>query len=135
MSILSWSMLEAMAAGCAVVGSATAPVEEVIEDGKDGLLADFFNCKAIAEKADLALANNKEIREIRTRARKTIVERYDLQKVCLPKHVALVEGLANGQAPTAIGAAGIRGPRDTSHRPPKTSNVMDVVKRVVRRKH
>ena len=46
--VLSWSMVEAMAAGCPLVASATAPVEELVEHGVNGLLAPFWEPEKIA---------------------------------------------------------------------------------------
>jgi glycosyltransferase involved in cell wall biosynthesis len=87
--VLSWSMLEAMAAGCIVVGSKTAPVEEVIRHGDNGLLADWFSPESLAGAVSEALTNPSQMRR---RARETVLERYDLAKV-LPKQLALIDGL------------------------------------------
>jgi glycosyltransferase involved in cell wall biosynthesis len=46
--VLSWSLLEAMAAGCALVASATPPVQEVLSDGETAMLVDFFDAQAQA---------------------------------------------------------------------------------------
>lgn len=55
--VLSWSLLEAMAAGCAVVASATPPVLEVLEDRVSALLVDFFNPMAQADALEQILQN------------------------------------------------------------------------------
>ena len=91
--VLSWSMLEAMAMGCLIIGSKTEPVEEVIKDKVNGLLVDFHDHKALAEKVDLVLKNQDDFIKIRKKARETIVKGYDLKTVCLPKQVNLVESL------------------------------------------
>jgi glycosyltransferase involved in cell wall biosynthesis len=46
--VLSWSLLEAMAAGCAIVASASPPVQEVLQHGRSALLVDFFDPEAQA---------------------------------------------------------------------------------------
>jgi glycosyltransferase involved in cell wall biosynthesis len=89
--ILSWSMLEAMSLGCLVVGSRTAPVEEVIRHGENGLLADFFSPDEVADGVVRALENHADCRRMRQAARRTVVERYDLERVCLPMQLALIE--------------------------------------------
>jgi glycosyltransferase involved in cell wall biosynthesis len=90
--VLSWSMLEAMACNCAVVASRTPPVEEVIEDGKNGHLVDFFSPEAIADKVDEVLRDLHERDRIGGAARQTVLDRYDLAG-CLPSQIELVEKL------------------------------------------
>jgi glycosyltransferase involved in cell wall biosynthesis len=89
--VLSWSLLEAMSAGCLVVGSRTPPVEEVMRDGENGLLTDFFSTARLAERIDQALSMDS--RPLREAARKTVVERFDLKRVCLPAQLELAARL------------------------------------------
>ena len=91
--VLSWSMLEAMSLECLVLGSKTEPVEEVIKDNKNGLLVDFFDHKEIARLAIDVLNNPDSYIKLRKAARKTIVDKYDLNSVCMPKQLELIERL------------------------------------------
>lgn len=84
--VLSWSMLEVMAAGCLLVASKTAPVLEVVQDGVNGLLVDFFSPQNIANRVEEALNYPQEMKTIRANARETILKRYDLAKL-LPQHL------------------------------------------------
>lgn len=43
-------MLEAMATGCVVVGSDTAPVREIIEDGVNGRLVGMFDAEQLVDR-------------------------------------------------------------------------------------
>jgi glycosyltransferase involved in cell wall biosynthesis len=91
--VLSWGLLEAMAAGCAIVASRTPPVEEVITDGENGYLADFFDGEAIADRVGDLLEHPKRHENIRAAARQTVVHRYDLAEICLPAYLALLRRL------------------------------------------
>ncbi|AIB16635.1 glycosyl transferase family 1 (plasmid) [Azospirillum argentinense] len=97
--VLSWSFLEAMSAGCLIVGSATQPVEEVLKDRENGLLVDFFDQKGIADRIDEVLDHPDRMQDLRLRARETVVRNYDLRTVTLPRHLALIEDLIAGRTP------------------------------------
>lgn len=92
--VLSWSLLEAMAAGCTVIASRTAPVEEVIRDGANGYLVDFFDSDALADRICRTLDRPEDDEPVRARARRTVIERYDLDTVCLPSYLRLMRRLA-----------------------------------------
>lgn len=82
--VLSWSLLEAMASGCLVVASATSPVQEMIIDGDNGLLTDFFDADMLARKVAGALADPQAHAPLRARAREFVVHNHDLRTRCLP---------------------------------------------------
>jgi glycosyltransferase involved in cell wall biosynthesis len=100
--VLSWSLLEAMACGCAVVASDVAPVREVIQHGKNGLLVDFFDQPALCDAIDRVLDHPDRMQKMRDAARKTVVERYDLATIALPRQLALVQALAEGRDPRKV---------------------------------
>jgi glycosyltransferase involved in cell wall biosynthesis len=95
--VLSWSVMEALAAGCIVVGSRTAPVEEVIRDGENGLLVDFFSPDEIARTAIDAVRRNDALADMRRKARDSILGRYDLA-TCLPRQLSFLRGIAVGDS-------------------------------------
>jgi glycosyltransferase involved in cell wall biosynthesis len=90
--VLSWSLLEALSAGCVVIGSDTAPVREVL-NSENGLLVPFFDVEQMAERVIEVLANPDRFQAMRTHARQSIIDRYDLRRTCLPKMLALIKGM------------------------------------------
>lgn len=86
--VLSWSVLEAMSAGCVVIGSSTAPVREVLQDGKNGLLVDFFSPREVAERVDEVFAHRDRMQSIRISARQSVIERFAVtQSIQAYRHV------------------------------------------------
>ena len=108
--VLSWSCLEAMAAGCLVVGSRTPPVEEVIRDGHNGLLVDFFSPEEVAERVDQILDHPDRMQRLREAARETVVHRYALES-CLNRQVKLIEEMAKKGASGRAKPAATKGRR------------------------
>jgi len=90
--VLSWSMLEAMACEGLVVGSDTAPVQEVITNGINGLLIDFFRPDQLAQTLNNVLDRPTDFTQIRKKARETVLAKYDLNS-CLQQRLAWLSSL------------------------------------------
>jgi glycosyltransferase involved in cell wall biosynthesis len=88
--VLSWSMLQAMSAGAPLIASNTEPVLEVVEDGVNGLLVDFFAVEALAQRVIDVLARPQDYAAMRAAARRTVVERFDLASRCLPRWLEIL---------------------------------------------
>ena len=67
---LSWSLLEAMAAGCCIVASDTAPVREVLNDGETGVLVDFFSSEHQANAIEALLDSDDRRHSLADAARR-----------------------------------------------------------------
>jgi glycosyltransferase involved in cell wall biosynthesis len=88
--ILSWSLIEAMSVGCVLITSNTAPVQEVIEDGEQGLLFAFKDHATLARLATAALADPAGHAHLGQAARQRAQERFDFETVSLPAYRALL---------------------------------------------
>jgi glycosyltransferase involved in cell wall biosynthesis len=87
--VLSWSLLEAMSVGCAIVASDTAPVREAI-DGENGFLVPFFDVAGLSERVIELLANRRRHKSMRERARQHVMDRYDAERICVPKMMSVI---------------------------------------------
>ena len=77
--VLSWSMMEAMAAECVVIASDTAPVREVIQHRKNGLLVDFFAVDGLVDAVDEVFSHKTRMRNLGIQARKHILKNYPVE--------------------------------------------------------
>jgi glycosyltransferase involved in cell wall biosynthesis len=102
--VLSWSMLESLAAECLVIGSATPPVQEALKAGENGLLVDFFDIDGWVRTLSDALARPGAFSPLRKAARQGILKTYDLKSICLPRQLKLIEAVARGDTPETLAA-------------------------------
>jgi glycosyltransferase involved in cell wall biosynthesis len=90
--VLSWSLVQAMAAECTILSSATAPVQEVIDHGVHGRLADFYDVDSLIAQALEVLRDPPAFRHLGQQARARVLERYEKAK-CIDQLVQYFEGL------------------------------------------
>lgn len=83
--VLSWSMLEAMSAGCVVIGSDTTPVREVVQHGVNAMLVPFFAVDELAERVAAVLKERDRLQPLRDAARRHVVDNFDAKRVCVPR--------------------------------------------------
>ena len=83
--VLGRSVLEAMSVGCAIVGSDTAPVREVLQPGHTGLLVDFFDSLGLAQTVARLLDDAPQRQQLGQQARAWAQAHCDLDRVSLPQ--------------------------------------------------
>lgn len=94
--VLSWSLLEAMSVGCAIVASDTQPLHEAIENDVTGRLVGFFDVDNLVSEIEALLDDPAARRRLGLAARAFACTHYDLQSVCLPLQMGWVQRLADG---------------------------------------
>jgi glycosyltransferase involved in cell wall biosynthesis len=92
--VASWSLREAMSAGCAIVGSDTAPVREFVQDGVTGLLAPFLQPDAIADRILEILEDENLNARLRKAARAWAVSHLDMDRY-LRRYEMLIQKVLN----------------------------------------
>lgn len=91
--IISYSILEALACSCVLVASNTGPCREIVKDGENGLLANFFDHQEIASLCCDVLANPKRFSKLGKAGRELIGRDYNAL-VNLNRQIALVTSIA-----------------------------------------
>lgn len=92
--VLSWSLLEAMSVGCAIVASDTAPVREAVVHDETGRLVDFFDPGQLAQEVCALLDDAGARARLGGNARLFAQGNFDLRKVCLPRQLHWLHGIA-----------------------------------------
>jgi len=88
--VLSWSLLNALAVGCAVLASDTPPVREMICSGQNGMLVDFFDIDTFVRTALDILSSPFQYMDLRQEAVRRIQARHAMD-VAVPRLLRFVE--------------------------------------------
>jgi glycosyltransferase involved in cell wall biosynthesis len=91
--VLSWSLVEAMACECLILGSDTGPVRDAITNGETGILNDFFDVAALSRAMIDACDNPHNYTQIRSQARQAALAQFDKDTVGVPAWMALIKEL------------------------------------------
>jgi glycosyltransferase involved in cell wall biosynthesis len=91
---LSWSLVEAMACECLILGSDTAPVRDAVTNGVDGILNDFFDVAALSDAMIAAVRQPEKFADLRRSARRTAFDRFDRRTIGVPGWLGLIDQLA-----------------------------------------
>lgn len=87
--VLSWSLIEAMATGCAIVASDTAPVREAIRHGEQAMLVEFFDSPGLAATVRSLLADDGRRASLSLAAQRQACTDYDLAALLPHRRVML----------------------------------------------
>lgn len=86
---LSWSLFQAMSTGAFILGSNTAPVRDLVQDGVNGVLVEPRDLDAMEAVMLEALDNPRKFQPLQEAGRDTILDKYSFE-VCLPKLAAFL---------------------------------------------
>jgi glycosyltransferase involved in cell wall biosynthesis len=119
--VLSWSLLEALSSGCLVIASDVPSVKEAITDRRNGLLVDFFDQAGLCDRIDEVLGHPDRMQSLREVARRTVIERFDLHSVTLPRQLRLIEAVQNRWNPRQINVLRREPDRKKTRSTPRTA--------------
>jgi len=92
--VSSWSLVEALSAGCYVIASRTPPVREAVQDGVKRSAVRLLRCRGTrgsrVEALEKPTENAKRSVAPRANPRSAL---FDLRTVCLPRQIAIWENL------------------------------------------
>ncbi len=100
--VVSWSLREALACGCAVVASDTAPVREFIRPGWNGVLTPFFDHDALADRILEVLGDRGRAATLRANARAYAEEHLSIKRT-LTTYISAINRLTGRERLRVVG--------------------------------